>query len=100
MRFAAYRASTRGVEQSFSHLQWLQSQKRSCSSEQAELDAMTLRLDLPKDEHASVINGLANSGGSIMAHPAMAESVTSSTFAHAVAQTVPTVKTVHRQKRL
>lgn len=55
MRFAAYRASTSGVEQSFSHLQWLQSQKRSCSSEQAELDAMTLRLDLPKDEHASVI---------------------------------------------
>ena len=46
-RFAAYRASTSGVEQSFAHLHFIEKAKRSDASEQAELDALTLRLDMP-----------------------------------------------------
>jgi len=54
-RYAAYRGSTSGVEQSFSHLHFIQKAKRADSSEQAELDALTLRLDLAAAQHDAII---------------------------------------------
>lgn len=55
-RFAAYRASTSGVEQSFAHLHFVEKAKRSDTSEQAELDSLTLRLDTPASLHEPMIS--------------------------------------------